>query len=350
VTSRKLYPLRGLGPWIWFVSSVGTPLYRLLWEYAINFRGKRLYSLSHYREVRDDDLDRRGFTFLYDPELMVLARLVREGITSEIIERERQSLLATTGELSYTTDLFPSLSNDARAAILRIALHPHVLKYVMSYLKVAPRMRPAGVLFNIVRSELGEEGSKLWHRDAYSYRCLTLLMCLSEVDDSSGPFFIIGKDQIPFHAEVPKTCIDPLQSPWKRYRLSDEEIFPYVDQSEIRKLTGEIGTAILWDSGACYHKGGCCKAKERLLLEIRYVTDDGDADLPGWANVVDLARQDVAPLVANPLCRHMLAPGDTSLIRRLQFFRVLKTIYFRALRYHARPKMKMSVARELRGD
>ncbi len=334
---KAVYWLRRFGPWIWFVSSIGAPVYRLLWEYIINTRGKTLHLKSEYRALRDNDLDKRGFKILRESEFLAFGKLLRSKISPALIEQERQRLLSTADD--YCGDLFPMLDNDARTATLRFAVSPPVLRYVMAYLRVAPRMRWPNVLINIVRPELGEEGSKLWHRDA-GYRCVTLFMCLSEVDDSSGPYFVIGKDQVPLHAEVPKAHIDPSLSVWKRYRLSDEEMFPYIDRSEIRKLAGDIGTTILVDSGACYHKGGYCKAKERLMLQIRYVTDDGEADLPGWASIVDLSHPEVAGLVSDPLYQYMIGRGDASLIRRLRLFRVLKMIYHRIMRYRARPKTK----------
>jgi len=339
---KLLRRLRGFGPWIWLVSSIGAPIYRLVWEYVINLRGKMLYLLSEYRGVRDPELDRRGFKIVCDPDFVAIAKLLRQGITPDIIDRERRRLLSTENE--YSSDFFTSLDDGTRAAILRLAIHPSVVKYVLSYLRVVPRIRIAGVLLNIVRSELGEEGSKLWHRDSHSYKCLTLFIYLSEVNDNSGPFSVIGKDQVPFHAEVPKAYIDLSQSLWKRYRLTDEEIFPYVDRSKVRKLVGEIGTAILWDSGACYHKGGHCQEKQRLVLQIRYVTDDGDANLPGWASIVNFRHHEVAGLLSDPVCQYMVGRGDTSLIRRLRLFRVLKMIYFRIMRYHARPKMRQPSA------
>jgi len=168
---------------------------------------------------------------------------------------------------------------------------------------------------------------------------MTLFMCLSEVDDDSGPYFAIGTDQVPFHAEVPKTHIDPSLPVWKRYRLGDDEMFAYVDPGVVVRLAGDVGTTIMVDSGACYHKGGYCKSRERLMLQIRYVTDDGDAAVPGWAGFVDLTRPDVAALLDDPLCRYMISSGDSSLVRRLGLYRLCKAIYLRVMRYYAAVKV-----------
>jgi hypothetical protein len=330
--------LRRSSPWVWLVGAVAAPAYAFFWEYVVNLPGKLLYLRSEYRGPTDAELRDRSLTCVQTVELATLADLLRAKIPGTLLESERQRLLAKKDEAEgFSADLFAALDNDTRAAILKFALSPAMLAYVIPYFRVVPRLRSPNILFNIVRSELSEEGSKLWHRDGWTYRSLTIFTCLSEVNDGAGPYFAIGTDQVPFHADVPKDAIDPTLSIWKRYRLNDDDVFRFVDRRKVAKLTGPPGSTILVDSGACYHKGGYCTTHDRLMLQIRYVTDDGDADLAGIDSWVAMTPE-LAALREDPICRHLCGSGNATLLRRFRLWRILKPLYRKILRYYLKPR------------
>ncbi len=47
----------------------------------------------------------------------------------------------------------------------------------------------------------------------------------------------------------------------------------FAEESAWTKLAGPAGTTALVDPGALYHKGGYCKTRDRLMLQISYVSD-----------------------------------------------------------------------------
>jgi hypothetical protein len=328
--------LRSWVPWAWLMSHVAAPAYALIWEYLVNVRGKRLYLRSRYARAGDPGLRRAGVKIFTSPGFTEFASRLRVSMPDAILDDARRELLATPD--GFSTDVYPLFDDTIRTEVVKFALSEPVLQAVLGYLRVVPRMRCPNVLLNVARPELGEEGSKLWHRDGYTYRCLTLFMCLSDVDGESGPYWAIGIDRLPIHADVAKPHLDSSLSVWRRFRITNEEMSAYVDMADAVELSGPAGTTVFVDSGNCYHKGGYARTKDRLMLQLRYVTDDGDADLPAWSTFANLEHPDVRPLLADPVVRYMTGSGNASLMRRLRLWRPLRVVYRQVIRYNARPK------------
>ena len=337
---KMIHALRRFGPWIFVSEYLISPLYGVIWEYVINAPGKLLFLRSAYRGRRGDPaLAAAGVTVARTPELTALAQRLRASLSKDAIDKARAEMLATNSE--YSVDIFETLDAKSRVELTKFALSPVVLGPVMSYLRVAPRLLIPKILFNIPRPHLSEEGSKLWHRDVgYGYRGLMLFLALTDVDDESGPYYAMGTDVIPRHADIPKT-LDPGLDVWRRYRTTNEEMGAHVDMTRATKLSGPAGTAAWVDGGNCYHKGGHCTVRERLMLFLEFATDDGDESLhvPGWSAFVDTNDPELRQLASDPLIAYITAPSDTAIMRRWKLWRLSKAAYRVALRYYMRPRL-----------
>jgi len=332
--------LRMLPLWVWLVSYVWAPLYELFWRYVLNFRGRFLYLFSDYTKFHDEELEKSATKILpNDPHYVEFAKFLRANIPQDVIDQERARLLRGNDETDYHTGLFKYLDQDTRAAILKFALSPEVLKYVLTYMKVVPKISVPAVHLNVARTDLPEGGSKKWHRDSFNYKTIKIFMYLSDVDDSAGPNFVLGQDSAPLHAEIPKAVIDYTVSEWNTLRLSDEELFAYVDESKVVKLTGNIGATSLQDAAVCYHKGGDCTQKDRLVLQIEFATDDGTGAVPKVSDWVDLSHPDLAPLLRDRVSQFIITNGKglSSLLRRLRVYGLLRGLYYRQIFYYMKP-------------
>lgn len=336
------YRLRRNRGWAALISWVWTPLYQLLWEYGLNFRGKWLYFTSPYRRFHDRDLDRHGAKIVSDsPAFTSFAHRLREKIPQRIIGQERDKMLARKDEASFVSGMFQYLDESTRLDILQFALSPEVLRYAIGYLRVAPRLQEPTLMFNVARTDLPEEGSKLWHRDSFHYKSVKLMIALSDVDDTAGPNYVVGHDQAPYWAEIPKRVIPGGISEWARLRLSDEEIGAYVDLGRTYKLSGGIGTTSIQDACRCYHKGGHCTGKDRLILQLDYVTDDGTGQPPPASTWVDIKHPSLKPLLASGLNRFIVGEAGVRMrgfLRRARVYGALRALYYRQMFYFRSPR------------
>ncbi len=336
------YRLRRNLVWAAFVSWIWAPVYQMLWEYGLNFRGKWLYVMSPYRRFHDRDLDRHSAKIVADSQAFAsFAHRLREKIPQQIIDRERAKMLARKDEFAFVSGLFQYLDEDTRLEILKFALSPDVLRYVIGYLKVAPRLQEPAIMFSVARTDLPEEGSKLWHRDSFHYKSMKLMIALSDIDDTAGPNYVVGHDQAPYCAEIPKPVIPGGISEWARLRLSDGEMAAYVDLGQTYKLAGGVGTTSVQDACRCYHKGGYCTGKDRLILQLDYVTDDGTGQPPPAASWVDTKRPSLKPLLANGLNRFIVGEAGVRMrgfLRRARVYGALRALYYRRMFYFRSPR------------
>ncbi len=91
--------------------------------------------------------------------------------------------------------------------------------------------------------------------------------------NENGPlFFVKRKNKLGTFEKIDK--IDQNSVPGGRGKVSDEEFSKIFKDHEINALLGEKGTTLIVDSYNCYHKGGHCKSKERIMLRIAFDTID----------------------------------------------------------------------------
>lgn len=252
-----------------------SPLFVWFWKNLLHPQARLLYLLGEYRGVCSHELKSRAFE-CYEavPEFVTFAQWLRKQIPDGLLNQAREKLLACKDEGAFTETLDLALSEETRIALLKFAQSPEVLKRVIPYFGLIPRIDTVFVMFNIPRPELGgPEGSQRWHRDGDIYKMLSLYVCLTDLDENSGLYSAVTESSLKYRQAVPIEVVDSGQSLWKNGRHSDEYLKKYVPETEWVSLKGPVGTAALVDSASCYHKGGFCKQRERLLLQINYIAD-----------------------------------------------------------------------------
>ncbi len=267
----KSHPL-----WRLFVQVIA-PIFDVLGAYVLHFPRKLLY--WHYLSRRSSNqsaalLRTEGIEIVpAKPEFVEFARWLVSRIPKDLLAREKSRLLADAEEDAFCATVETKLEVDTRVKILDFCLSDNVLGSAVKYFGLVPRLGSVIVMYNVPKPQQGPVGSQEWHRDSGIYKSLNLFMCLSDVDDESGAYYAIPQSFIPRHAEVPLEQVDTRLSAWTRYRLSTELIQKYVPGVKPVRLAGPPGTSAFVDPGLCYHRGGYCRTRDRLMIQIAFVLD-----------------------------------------------------------------------------
>lgn len=293
------------------------PIFEFAWEYIFNFKEKILYLSSPYKGALRPLVKKNRLEVLRnDPQITEFAQAIKAAVTEDILKRRRDEMLAKKEQEAYFMNIHNDLDESTRLKMLEFAMSDRVLREVLPYFKVAPRLNSIQLMYNIVRPEFSEVGSKMWHQDDGYYKSLSYFICISDIDDDSGPFHGYEHPESR-HSTVPLDKVDTRLSVWMNQRHSNERMAEFKPDSQIHKLTGPTGTAILVDNGLCYHKGGYCKKKERLFMQIHF-----SAEIP-WLTE-PMIRQlelennpEVDRILNSPIKKYIASGGNQSWIRRL---------------------------------
>jgi hypothetical protein len=263
--------------WPWKVFVVATvPLFDFAWQYVINFKYKLLYLAAGAGRWEKSSELKANAAELYnnDQDFIAFSKWLRSRIPDQLLREKKSAMLNNGKEDSFSTNLEPDLDEETRFKLLEFALSDKVLRKVLPYFKVVPRLDTIFMMYNIPKPALGgPEGSQRWHRDGDIYKMLSLYICLTDLDENSGMYSAVGERNLTYHQAIPIQNFDPTQSIWKNGRHNDTYFSKYISDSQIFRLKGPQGTAALVDGASCYHKGGYCKERERLLFQINFIAD-----------------------------------------------------------------------------
>jgi hypothetical protein len=144
-------------------------------------------------------------------------------------------------------------------AFLDFAGSPELIATIADYLGFVPALSkslPTGV--RVVESgqhldalaHLPPRDSQVFHIDPYDHPMIYVIVLIRDCTSRMGPFTFLP-------ASVSQAASRELDY-WSRgrpYRLSDEEIYSVVDESETIRLTYPRGTVLFVDTSRCFHYG-----------------------------------------------------------------------------------------------
>ena len=324
-SSQLIYPtqtalgrLRSSRFWRFLIGKFWGPAYPWLWENIINLRAKIIYRRNGFPKPGYDELRRTALQIVRDdPDFVSFANEIRAAIPAQALITQRERLLSKNEESAYICNLMPHLDDSTRYAMLRFALSPKVLDYVISYMGIVPRLSQIHLMYNIAHPSIPKPaGSAQWHRDGGGrYKCVNLFMCISEVDEGSGIYSAIPATEARVYELIPPEVKNMAESPWRRGRISDAQMDKYVDPSKIERLKGNPGTTAIVDPNLIYHKGGFCSERDRLMVQIHYCTEESygwdSSHLTDW---VDFKHPEVKQLLESSLNRFILSGKRSSIL------------------------------------
>ena len=271
--------------WKNFIMYAFKPLYTLIWEFIINFEGKFLYinnikNKKNFLKLYLADNDK--FLIEKNLKLISIASKINENLNKEFLDQmkskiknmERPSDHYLHGKENYKINMFPYLNEDTQETIINFAIDEWNINFVAKYLKVLPVISSIYVNLNIPIKDTEERGPMLWHKDDFGFKSLDLFLPLKDMSEESGPlFYMKKKNELGIFHKYEDAITNPKKGERNKIDINTFEN-SYKNKNDIRKFIGKIGEAIFIDSFNCYHRGGFCSSKERLMMRITYQTPD----------------------------------------------------------------------------
>ena len=263
----------------YFVKYFLIHIFNFFWEYVYNILGKILFYVWKLTRPNNTYLKinkNKGNKLISgDNELTELANLIKLDLPKEKLRYVKNKMIKDNDKdiKKFSEIVTEHLSEETCKKIYDFSISERVINTVVNYLGVFPILSIVQVYYNIPVDGDKLEGSKLWHQDGFGYKSLDFFIPVTEVDDESGPLYI--SDRHPeFGIFLKFQNATNNKIPWKAGRVPLYEFNKIYQENQISKLHGKIGNALLCDSFQCYHRGGACKSKDRLMLRLSYQTPD----------------------------------------------------------------------------
>ena len=275
--------------WFLILKIIIIPVYDFVWKNIINIHGRILNFLWFQKKSKN-------FFFLNDKNPINKLENNKElkNLSSKILRACNNHLLAdaeneiktptyeninesNNGEDKYFTQILDRLDASAKNEIIDFASSDLMISTAANYLKVFPILSKIALTYHIPNNFDKQRGAMMFHKDEFGYKSMDIFIAINDIDSETGPLRAVT------------TKFDSL-GPFAKILNKEESIIrgnrgkiknELIDKKKLNEFSieGKSGTAILIDSFKCYHAGGHCKSKPRILLRILYSTID-DLSLP----------------------------------------------------------------------
>jgi hypothetical protein len=216
-------------------------------------------------------------------------------------------------EKPFLQDISPESAMDHHPSLLNFATSSEMLAAVapcFGYIPALPGTLPEGVrlMESSTKFDPQAEGpwrsSQLYHLDYHSSPTVYVIVAVRDIGPDDGPLHFLGK-------AASRRVVEALDYGTRRvpYRLTDEDVYSIVDESEVHRFTVPAGTVLFLESSACFHFGSRKPAKPRYQWQYGFTSPVRNDFLELWR------PQRVFPV----------APGDSDL-RRLVLDRSLLSL------------------------
>jgi len=280
--------------WLLILKIMIIPVYNFLWTNIINIHGRILNFLWFSKK--------KNFFFYLgeespikkiedNKELQNLSTKILGACNSSLLadaENEIKTLTyenineSNNGKDKYFTQIFDRLDSSTKNEIINFASSDLMISTAANYLKVFPILSKIALTYHIPRNFNKQRGAMMFHKDEYGYKSMDLFIAINDIDIETGPLRAVTTqfDSLGPFAKIFNREESAIRG--NRGKISNE----IIDKKKLDEFSiiGKSGTGILIDSFKCYHAGGHCKSKPRILLRILYSTID-DMSLPSQNKV-----------------------------------------------------------------
>ena len=274
--------------WFYFLKIAFVPAFDFIWKNIINIHGRFLYILWFKKKRVFFDLNKNyGILKIseYEP-FKNISQKILNGCKAELTQNAENQIknnshdnynLSNVGDDKYFVDIYDTLDLETKKKIINFASSEIMISTAAKYLGVFPILSKIVLTYHIPRNYDKKRGAMMFHKDEYGYKSMDIFMAINDIDSETGPLKTIKSeyDKLGPFARIHDE--DQSMKRGNRGKVADEEILKRYTKSEIITIEGKSGTSILVDSFKCYHAGGQCKSKPRLLLRILYSTIDNTA-------------------------------------------------------------------------
>lgn len=272
--------------YFWFIilKFLIVPIFDFIWKNIINIHGRLLNFLWFYKKKNFFyNLNQAKPIYKLEniQELKNLATKILSVCDKNFLKKVEEEIKTPTygwinesndGEDKYFAQLFDRLDEDTKNEIIKFASSDLMISTASNYLKVFPILSKVALTYHIPRNYEKQRGAMMFHKDEFGYKSMDIFIAINDIDSETGPFKTVTTK---FDFLGPFARIydeDKSMIRGNRGKIKNEVI----NKKKINEISieGKSGTAILIDSFKCYHAGGHCKSKPRILLRILYGTVD----------------------------------------------------------------------------
>tara|TARA_B110000977_G_scaffold200589_1_gene291680 strand:- start:1564 stop:2601 length:1038 start_codon:yes stop_codon:yes gene_type:complete len=283
---RIIKEIKKLKFWFYFLRIVAVPTYNFLWRNVINIHGRILYFLWFKKKREFFDLDKNdGVLKIDNSELFKkISNVVLDGCKPELIQNAEKEIqknlidgpnLSNIGLNKYFVDIYNGLDFKIKRQIIDFASSDMMVSTAAKYLGVYPILSKIVLSYHVPKNYEKKRGAMMFHKDEFGYKSMDIFMAINDIDEENGPLKTIKSN---FDYLGPLARISNDDKSMKRGNRGKVEDVNILERDNINgeliTIEGKSGTSLLIDSFKCYHAGGHCKSKPRLLLRILYSTID----------------------------------------------------------------------------
>jgi hypothetical protein len=175
-------------------------------------------------------------------------------------------------------DRYPSLLDFATSSPMVAAVAP-----CFGYVPRLGSLLPRGVRLMESSTEFDPDAegpwreSQLYHLDYHSSPTVYVVVALRDIGPDDGPLHFLGEEASRRVAEALDYGARGVP-----YRLTDEQVYSIVDESEVHRFAVPAGTVLFIESSACLHFGSRRPAKPRYQLQYAFVSPVRNDFLELW--------------------------------------------------------------------
>ena len=273
--------------WLMFIENIFYPLYHFFWSYIINFKGKIFYFLWFLKKkdffslnrndklIVESTIDSKNIANKILEESKLFIEDTKKELLSKRISIEESKKNLADAETPYRISIYEKLSENLKKEIVQFASSDKLVTTASEYMKVFPILTRVQVYYNIPRENSSVRGAMFWHKDGFGFKNLDYFMCVTNVDENSGPFYCLEKK---INAGIFKSFDYFFKRTGERNKVNLENFNKKFKDDEILEFKGASGKAIFLDSFSTFHRGGFCKDKDRIMLRFCYQTHDAIAE------------------------------------------------------------------------
>ena len=271
--------------YLWFIilKILIVPIYDFIWKNIINIHGRLLNFLWFYKKKNFYNLNQSIPIYKLEnvQELKNLSSKILHACNKNFLEKVEKEIKTPTyeninesnnGENKYFAQMFDELDVNTKNEIIKFASSDLMISTAANYLKVFPILSKIALTYHIPRNHEKQRGAMMFHKDEFGYKSMDIFIAINDIDNETGPFKVVTTkyDSLGPFARIYDEDKSMIRG--NRGKIKNEVIY----KKKINEISieGKSGTAILIDSFKCYHSGGHCKSKPRILLRILYSTID----------------------------------------------------------------------------
>jgi hypothetical protein len=208
-------------------------------------------------------------------------------------------------EKAYLQNINPESAIDRYPVLLDFVTSSELVSTVAPCFGYAPQLSgllPRGVrlMESSTKFDPDADGpwreSQLYHLDYHSTPTVYVIVALRDIAPEDGPLHFLGKS-------ASRRVVEALDYGARGvpYRLTDEDVYSIVDESEVNRFAVPAGTVLFIESSACFHFGSRRPAKPRYQMQYGFTSPVRNDFLELWRSQrvypVDPADPDLRRLV-----------------------------------------------------